>query len=331
MRHTILLFFTLSLFACTETSEKPEDSNTDFKKIIKELEEENQNLKNALKKVDYDPSFSFNSVAPIVLNQGTVLSNATDTVRVIMAAFDDQNQPDVSLEGLGEVVEVKNGMAYVVYRAPSSGSAIIKGEIEIEGKEGKTKVDFSQEIPVIESGGSLTAPELQVLYAGYNNVIVPNMVGGIVTGLNVSGAGATKSGPKADGSYIVKVPRATNSIVTITFTGESNSGSRETFQSYKYKVLDKPVPRVLTTEVPKTGISLQVGLDKSNPLRSKLTYTCVGGTVTYGSTKKSFSGSFIPKDVLRSVPIGRNITVEAKAQLTGGGTVRCPAASIKIK
>ena len=94
----------------------------------------------------------------------------------------------------------------------------------------------------------------------------------------------------------------------------------------------KPVPRVLTTEGPKTGISLQVGLDQSNPLRSKLTYKCIGGTVTYGSTKKQFSGSFIPGDVLRSAPKGRNITVEAKAKLNGGGaTVRCPAASIKIK
>ena len=275
--------------------------------------------------------FSFNSVTPLVLNKGTVLGGATDTVRVMMAAFDDQNQPDVTLEGLGEVVEVKNGMAYVVYRAPSSGSATIKGEIEIEGKEGKTKVDFSQEIPVVTPSSSIASPELQVLYAGYNNVIVPNMAGGRVTGLDVSGAGATYSGPKADGSYIVKVPRATNNVVTITFTGESNSGSRETSQPYKYKVLAKPVPRVLTTEGPKTGISLQVGLDRSNPLRSKLTYKCVGGTVTYGSTKKTFSGSFIPKDVLRSAPKGRNITVEAKAQLTGGGTVRCPAASIKIK
>ena len=176
------------------------------------------------------------------------------------------------------------------------------------------------------------SPErLQVLYAGYNNVIVPNMAGGRVTGLNVSGAGATKSGPKADGSYIVKVPRATNQLVTITFTGETNSGARETSQPYKYKVLAKPVPRVLTTEGPKTGISLQVGLDKSNPLRSKLLYKCTGGTVIYGSTKKKFTGSFIPGSVLKSAPKGRNITVEAKAQLVGGTIVRCPAASIKIK
>ena len=275
--------------------------------------------------------FSFNSVTPLVLTKGTVLGGATDTVRVMMAAFDDQNQPTVTLEGLGEVVEVKNGMAYVLYRAPNSGSANIKGEIEIEGKEGKTKVPFSQEIPVVTPSSSIASPELQVLYAGYDNVIVPNMAGGRVTGLNVSGAGATKSGPKSDGSYVVRVPRATNSVVTISFTGESNSGSRETSQPYKYKVLAKPVPRVLTEEGPKTGISLQVGLDQSNPLRSKLTYKCVGGTVIYGSTKKKFTGSFIPKDVLKSAPKGRNITVEAKAQLVGGGTVRCPAASIKIK
>ena len=275
--------------------------------------------------------FSFNSVTPLVLTKGTVLGGATDTVRVMMAAFDDQNQPTVTLEGLGEVVEVKNGMAYVLYRAPNSGSANIKGEIEIEGKEGKTKVPFSQEIPVVTPSSSIASPELQVLYAGYDNIIVPNMAGGRVTGLNVSGAGATKSGPKSDGSYVVRVPRATNSVVTISFTGESNSGSRETSQPYKYKVLAKPVPRVLTEEGPKTGISLQVGLDRSNPLRSKLTYKCVGGTVIYGSTKKKFTGSFIPKDVLKSAPKGRNITVEAKAQLVGGGTVRCPAASIKIK
>jgi hypothetical protein len=275
--------------------------------------------------------FSFNSVTPLVLTKGTVLGGSRDTVRVMMAAFDDQNQPDVTLEGLGEVVETKNGMAYVVYNAPNGGSAVISGEIEITGKEGKTKVPFSQEIPVVTPSSSIASPELQVLYAGYNNVIVPNMAGGRVTGLNVSGASATKSGPKADGSYIVKVPRATNQVVTITFTGESNSGSRETSQPYKYKVLAKPVPRVLTTEGPKTGISLQVGLDKSNPLRSKLLYKCTGGTVIYGSTKKKFTGSFIPGAVLKSAPKGRNITVEAKAQLVGGGVVRCPAASIKIK
>jgi hypothetical protein len=275
--------------------------------------------------------FSFNSVQPLVLTNGTVLGKARDTVRVMMAAFDDQNQPEVTLSGLGEVVETKNGMAYVVYNAPNSGSVNITGEIEIEGKEGKTKVPFAQEIPVVTPSSSIASPELQVLYVDYDNVIVPNMAGGRVNDLKVSGGGATRT-KKSDGTYIVKVPRYTSQKVKIYFTGESNSGTSEKSDDYYYKVLAKPTPRVLTTEGPKTGMGISVGLDPSNPLRNKLEYKCSGGTVIYGSTKKQFSGSFIPGDILRAAPKGSNITVEAKAKLKGSSRVlRCPAASIKIK
>ena len=43
--------------------------------------------------------FSFNSVTPLVLNKGSVLGGTTDTVKVMMAAYDDQNQPVVTLNG----------------------------------------------------------------------------------------------------------------------------------------------------------------------------------------------------------------------------------------
>lgn len=273
--------------------------------------------------------FSFTQVTPMVIVSGTPIGNSIDTVQVFMAAFDDQNQPEVTIEGGGEVVKTEGGIATVVYKAPPSGSAKLKGTISIMGKEGKSTAEWDREIPVVEESSSISSPQLAVLYAGYNNIIVPAMAGGKVKDLRVSGAGATRKKGPGD-TWIVNVPRPTNTRVKISFVGEANGVSKTT-KPFEYKVLAAPVPRVLTENGPKTGIAVLCGLELSNPLGSIMEFKCVGGTVSYGSTRKNFTGNFIPGAALRGAPRGSFVTVSARAKNTKTGkTLSMPRASIKI-
>lgn len=274
--------------------------------------------------------FSFTQVTPMVIVSGTPIGGSTDTVKVFMAAFDDQNQPDVTIDGgNGEVIKTEGGIATVVYKAPGSGSAKLKGQISIMGKEGKSTADWEREIPVVEESSSIASPQLQVLYAGYPNIIVPSMAGGTVKDLRVSGAGATRRKGSGD-TWIVNVPRPTNTRVKISFVGEANGVSKTT-KPFEYKVLAAPVPRVLTENGPKSGIAVLCGLELSNPLGSIMEFKCIGGTVSYGSTRKNFSGNFIPSSALRGAPRGSFISVSARAKnVKTGKTLTMPRASIKI-
>ena len=182
-------------------------------------------------------------------------------------------------------------MAYVVYTAGGSGEEVISGEIEIEGKEGKTKVPFEQRIPVVESGGSLAAPELQVLYAGgYKNVIVPSMAGGEVTSLKATGAGASARPGSKKGEWYVTVPQTSGQKVKITWTGKANGADiTKSFGPELYTILKAPTPKVLTKEARKgSKTMINCSLDPSNPLRNKFKYKCVGGTITMVLCKNLF-------------------------------------------
>jgi hypothetical protein len=103
-------------------------------------------------------------------------------------------------------------------------------------------------------------------------------------------------------------------------------------QQQKSDVDIQRVPRILTVRGTKGGIPIEVGLDKSNSLRSKSNYQCMGGTVSFGATQRNFTGQVIPASVLRGVPKGKNITVMVKARNVNTGMVlSMPAAEIKIE
>jgi hypothetical protein len=73
-------------------------------------------------------------------------------------------------------------------------------------------------------------------------------------------------------------------------------------------------------------------LDKSNPLTNILEFKCQGGTVTYGSTRKKFTGPLIPKSALVGAARGQYVTVEAKGKNKKTGEIlKMPRASIKIE
>ena len=276
--------------------------------------------------------FSFTQVTPMVIVSGTPIGGTMDTVQVFMAAFDDQNQPDVTIDGTnGEVIKTEGGIATVVYKSKNSGSTELKGEISIIGKEGKSTAEWKETIPVVEESSSIASPQLQVLYAGFPNKVVPSMAGGEVTRVWANGAGARVSSRKPDGSYTITVPQPTNIPVQVYFEGVSN-GVKKKSGPFDYKVLAGPVPRVLTKSGSKTGIPIICGLDKSNPLTNILSFKCTGGTVTYGSTRKSFSGALIPRSALTGAQRGTFVTVEAKGKNTKTGKILpMPRASIKIE
>ena len=160
------------------------------------------------------------------------------------------------------------------------------------------------------------------------------MAGGEVTSVKASGAGASaKKGSK--GEWYVTVPQTSGQKVKITWTGKANGvgGATKSFGPEEYTILKAPSPKVLT-ETARKGSStfINCSLDPSNPLKNKLKYKCVGGTITFGSMQESFSGNSIPANLIRTIPRNSIMMLEANAKPTGGGrTIACDPVPIKIK
>jgi hypothetical protein len=67
-------------------------------------------------------NYAFNKVRSLAIAAPSVTGGATDTLTVMMAAFDSEKQPIVTPdEGKGTLVETKGGQAYIAYTAPSGG------------------------------------------------------------------------------------------------------------------------------------------------------------------------------------------------------------------
>ena len=150
MKITIVLVLSLFFLACTDSSEKPESSNADFKKIIKELEEENQNLKNALKEVEFESLLNVNMIEAKAYTPRSAKPGEKIEMEVMMIGYNTKTELEVSPEQ-GNVVEKEDGKAVVEFTTGSPGVMSLTGTITTIGSNGLSHTErYFTSINVLE-------------------------------------------------------------------------------------------------------------------------------------------------------------------------------------
>lgn len=138
--------------------------------------------------------YSFNKI--MALAYGPELANSGDEleVQVLMAAYDSDKQPTVTFNG-SNVQEVRDGKGFVKTKASGSNEMTLKGTITIRNKSGIPKtLPWEKTIKIMKPMGTVSLPELNVLYRGYPNKVEAVASGYDQTLLTGQGVSLTKSG-----------------------------------------------------------------------------------------------------------------------------------------
>jgi len=98
-------------------------------------------------------------------------------LKVLMAAFDSDKQPVVTVSG-GKVKETKDGAATVVANVSGSGEMKLTGTVAIAKKSGEMKKEtWEHTIKIMKPEGNVSLPLMTVLYENY-----PNLIQGLASG-----------------------------------------------------------------------------------------------------------------------------------------------------
>jgi len=181
--------------------------------------------------------YSFNKI--IALAYGPELANNGDDVevQVLMAAFDSDKQPEVTVNG-GSVAETRDGKGYIRMKASGASEMRLTGQITIKNKSGIPKtLDWEKTIKIMKPMGTVSLPELNVLYIGYPNKVEAVASGYDQTLLSGNGVSLTKSG-----NFWIGSP-GKGKECTITVSGKSSvTNKTANLGSFKFRVSRLPDP-----------------------------------------------------------------------------------------
>lgn len=180
--------------------------------------------------------FSFNKIMPLAY--GPLIANTGDEVelKVMMAAFDSDNQPEVTGPG---AITIAGGQGTLKTKVAGGAEMVLKGTVSIKNKSGVAKTEpWTHTIKIMKPQGTVSLPELNVLYKGYNNIVEGVASGYDQTILNGNGVSLTKSG----NGYIGRVSGA-GRTATISISGK-NSVTNKTVSlgTFTFRVMNLPPP-----------------------------------------------------------------------------------------
>jgi gliding motility-associated protein GldM len=136
--------------------------------------------------------YSFNKI--VGLAYGPAVANSGDEVelKVMMAAFDTDNQPTVTGPG---AITVADGQGIVKVRVSGGAEMPVSGTVSIKNKSGATKTEkWTHTIKIMKPQGTVSLPDLRVLYRGYSNMVEAVASGYDQTTISGAGVSLSKSG-----------------------------------------------------------------------------------------------------------------------------------------
>lgn len=259
--------------------------------------------------------YSFNKVMALAYAPDFVNQNDSVTVEVLMAAFDSDKQPKVTLDGV-EIEDVNDGKGFVHVKA-GAADLELKGEITITKKDGSPKtLPWEKSIKVMKPSTSITLPELMVLYKGYNNIVHGVASGADQTTLTAS-AGITLV--KQGEGYIAKVAGNAGTKGSITVAGKNSAtGKTVVTQKYDFDLKRLPDPQVfINGKKPGEAITINstvitAGYGPEIPLKATFTVKSwsLGGAGVNGKAKGAGT-NLSARNILAQVAKGREIFVDA--------------------
>ena len=255
--------------------------------------------------------YSFNRVMALSYGPAYVNQNEDYEVKVLMAAYDSDNNPIVT-----GASETKDGVAYV--RGKASGSEVnLSGTISIRKKDGSMKTQsWQNKIVVMKPQGTISLPQMNILYKGYENIIEGVASGYDQTILNGSNVTLVKKGNQ----WVAKP--ANVKTASISISGKSSAtGKVVKLGTYNFNVRQLPKPdlylgNILEGEViTGTETSVNSKLDPNNPLNVK--FEVLSWTLSSNVSPRSFSGKgkMLTQDAInciRQTKKGQLISVSAQ-------------------
>jgi len=275
---------------------------------------------NLLKSKVTTGEFSFNKIQQLVSGPGVATAGEEIELLVTMAAYDSDKNPVVT-SGSGNV-EVKDGIGRIKMSAGMSDMNV-KGTVTIVNKSGVPYTrDWEWKVAIVKAQGSISLPEMAVLYKGWNNKVVPVVAGAVSSSISVEGGTATKaswtdeSGNKYDG-YFVNVT-GTAKFVNIALSGKDKDGKTKSFGKFKYKVKPFPKAQLQGATISKTtGFKAVVSLGPDSPFTG-VSFTVVGGTVIVGNDEIPFNGDRVPATAVAKMKAGKRVALDVTYKRTGG-------------
>lgn len=261
--------------------------------------------------------YSFNKVIALSYGPAYVNQNEDYEVKVLMAAYDSDNNPIVT-----GASETKDGVAYV--RGKASGSEVnLSGTISIRKKDGSMKTQsWQNKIVVMKPQGTISLPQMNILYKGYENVIE-----GVASGYDqtiLSGSNVTLV--KKENQWIAKP--ANVKTASISISGKSSAtGKTVKLGTYNFTVRQLPKPdlylgNVVSGDAFVPGTStLFAKLDPSNPLNVKYEVISYELTTPIAPMPKKGNGSILNADalgLLRQLKPGAYITIMTQVRFPNG-------------
>jgi len=277
--------------------------------------------------------FSFNKIQELVSGPGVATEGEEIELKVTMAAYDSDNNPEIT-SGQGSVV-VTDGIGSVKTRASGSGEMNLSGTVMIRNKSGvEYRRPWSWKVAIAKPQGSISLPEMSVLYKGWNNKVVPVVAGMVSSDITVNGGTKTKSswtdsdGNKYNGFYVnITGP---SKFVTITLTGKDKDGKSKSFGTFKYKVKPFPNAQLQGTTISKTtGFKAVVSLGPDSPFTG-VGFTVMGGEISIGNETIPFSGDRVPSSVVAKIKAGKKIAIDVTYKRTGTATPAIASGVLKV-
>jgi hypothetical protein len=258
--------------------------------------------------------YSFNKIVGLAFPESAVLNPGDQfEVTVMMAAFDSDKQPIVKPQG-GSVSGVADGRATLKMTAPSQGEMVIKGTVGIANKRGEIKeMPYETKIQVATKAGSISLPELSVMYTNWDNKVVAVTSGMVSSDITVQGGTKSKKSWTADGQkfdgFYVNVAPGTRQVI-LNLTGKDRTGKSVAFGTYKYKVKPFPSPLVQGGTISKaSGTKVIVGLGADSPFTG-VNFVVTGGEITVGDVTSSFTGDRVPAALVAKAKVGKKVSID---------------------
>lgn len=183
--------------------------------------------------------YSFNKI--MALAYGPELANSGDEieVQVLMAAYDSDKQPVVTYGG-STVSEVRDGKGFIKTRAGGGSEMTLSGNITIRNKSGIPKtMPWEKTVKIMKPSGTVSLPELNVLYRGYPNKVEAVASGYDQTILSGNGVSLTKSG----NGWIANPGSGREASITVS--GKSSVTNKTvSLGTFKFRVSRLPDPEL---------------------------------------------------------------------------------------
>ena len=266
--------------------------------------------------------YSFNKVTALAYGPASVNQGDNIDVKVMMAAYDSDNQPIVTYNG-NPIKNIKDGYGIVSTKASSGNEMKLSGTVSIRKKSGEMKTEkWETSVVVMKPQGTISIPAYNILYKNY-----PNEIEAVASGFDetfVSGTLGMKFTKKGN-KYIVDPGTARTCSMTIYGKNKKDT-SKKMLGTFNYKVAPLPNPQLyfgsvssgsrVSVSLIKTIKRLKNAYDPSSPLN--IAFSTLEWTMTIEGTNLKADGKTDQLnqkafDILKQVRKGNRIIISSKA------------------